>query len=105
MFNTSSKNGHLTEARQYADALHASLKADLDRIDSQVRTLKVEWLDTLERIERVLGRIAKRAERAGPPADISPTADPVPADPISARVWARRNAQKGPHVPNPVREA
>ena len=103
MFNIRSKNGHSTTARQEQDALYASLRADLDRIDSQVRTLKVEWLDTLERIERVLGRIAKRAERAGIPATDPPTAEPAqPVDPITARVLARRRAAHG--VPGAVRE-
>lgn len=100
------KNGQSTYKRQDADALEARLRADLDRIDSQVRTLKVEWLDTLERIERVLGRIAKRAERAssnGAP----PVGELLPApDPITARVQARRAAHaRGPHVSDPVRQA
>lgn len=109
MFTNRSKTDHLTEVRQLDDALEARLRADLDRIDSQVRTLKVEWLDTLERIERVLGRIAKRAERAGaatPHADEQQHPGLPPLDPISARVMARRNAHhRGNHVPDSVREA
>lgn len=32
-----------------------------------MRLLKTEWLDTLDRLERIAGRLAKRAERAAAP--------------------------------------
>lgn len=35
----------------------------LAEVESQVRMLKGEWLDTLDRMERLAGRLAKRAER------------------------------------------
>lgn len=35
----------------------------LGELESQVRLLKTEWLDTLDRLERIAGRLAKRAER------------------------------------------
>ena len=35
----------------------------LDDVESQVRMLKTEWLDTLDKLERLVGRVAKRAER------------------------------------------
>lgn len=45
----------------------------LDDLESQFRMLKGEWLDTLDRLERLAGRLAKRAEReAGAPVLTSP---------------------------------
>jgi hypothetical protein len=42
----------------------ATLSRRLDDAESAIRSLKGEWIDTLERNERMLGRIVKRAARA-----------------------------------------
>jgi hypothetical protein len=75
------------------DALYASLRHDLEEVEHQVRMLKTEWLDTLEKLERVQARLTKRAERAqkAQPVDQERSFE-MKTDPISARVWARRNA-------------
>jgi hypothetical protein len=36
----------------------------LEDVESQVRMLKTEWLDALDRFDRLAGRITKREERA-----------------------------------------
>lgn len=53
----------------------ATLSRRLDDAESKVRGLTTEWLDTLERIERVLGRMVKRSERA-----VRAGSDPAPAN-------------------------
>ncbi len=40
-----------------------TLTGRVDDVESAVRRLKTEWLDTLERIERIAGRLSKRAQR------------------------------------------
>ena len=51
------------EPRATADAL-ATLARRLDDAESALRRLHVEWTDTLDRVTRMAGRVAKRAERA-----------------------------------------
>lgn len=50
----------------------------LAEVESQVRMLKGEWLDTLDRMERLAGRLAKRAEReqGAPALTQAPQAEP-----------------------------
>ncbi len=43
-----------------------TLRRRLDEAESAIRLLKTEWLDTLDRIERIAGRLAKRAVRDAP---------------------------------------
>lgn len=45
----------------------------LDEVEGALRTLKLEWADVLDRLERIAGRLAKREQRdapvlTGPPA-------------------------------------
>lgn len=49
--------------RAAADDRLSTLSRRLDDVESKARTLTAEWLDTLDRIERVLGRLVKRGER------------------------------------------
>jgi hypothetical protein len=81
---------------QDADRL-GTLSRRLDDIESRVRTLTSEWLDTLDRIERVLGRLVKRGQRAqaategedasspGNGAALSSDAAPAPGDEVARR--------------------
>ncbi len=73
-------------------------------LEGQVKALRLEWDDTFERLERILGRLNKRAARAAQ-ADAEPH-DPEAGkglvagdgkdpflealDPISRQVWERR---------------
>ncbi len=47
-----------------------TLSRRLDDVESTVRSLKTEWLDTLDRLERIAGRLAKRAQRDGQAAGV-----------------------------------
>ena len=52
----------------------ATLSRRLDDAESKIRMLTGEWQDTLDRMERILGRLNKRAARAEAPA---PEPEPV----------------------------
>jgi len=70
-----------------------TLTRRLDDAESKVRTLTTEWLDTLDRIERILGRLTKRAQRADAPPDVaSPQVNGETAeDPVQRIIRIRRN--------------
>jgi hypothetical protein len=66
-----------TPPPETADLLR-TLSQRIDDSERVLRGLKTEWLDTLERLERIAGRLAKRAQRAipGAPADGAPDEGP-----------------------------
>lgn len=41
-----------------------TLSRRLDDVESEVRRIRVEWRDVLDRLDRLAGRIAKRQQRA-----------------------------------------
>lgn len=41
-----------------------TLSRRLDDVESKVRTIGLEWNDTIDRLERLVGRFTKRAQRA-----------------------------------------
>lgn len=81
------------------DRLSTALRR-LDDAESQLRLLKTEWLDTLDRLERIAGRLAKRAERDGRSVLAAETpAAPDQAPPPVSRALAdvlRRRARHSP---------
>lgn len=67
-----------------------------------MRSLKGEWLDTYERVQRLVGRIAKRDERAGePPAGSSgtPAVSSVRLEVMKRRAPAPRGPASGNEGP------
>lgn len=79
------------------------LVKDVAELQDDMRRLKLEWEDTYERVHRALARLNKRARDAAaaeearqdaPGATISPEVAsypaPIPMDPISAAIHARR---------------
>lgn len=61
--------------RQDSSDRLATLSRRLDDAESTLRMLKTEWLDTLERLERMVGRFAKRREREAA-REATPEAEP-----------------------------
>lgn len=53
-------------SRKGADEVPATVERRLADAESTLRTLKTEWYDVLDRLERMAGRLAKRAERERP---------------------------------------
>ena len=51
------------EEKRTADAVQTLVRR-VEDLDSALRRIQVEWSDTLDRLTRMAGRIAKRAERA-----------------------------------------
>ena len=77
-----------------------TLSRRLDDVESQLRMLKTEWTDTLERLDRMLGRIVKRSARAlaseAAPADLpEPGSESSPASSLD-EVAVRRSARAFP---------
>jgi len=60
----------------------------LERLETGYATLRNEWLETLDMLNRVLGRITRRAghDNPKPPEHIAPAVDA-----ITARILARRH--------------
>ncbi len=84
-------------ARRLNDRLEklADRLADLER---DMRTAKLESLETYDKIHRLFGRIAKRTAIDTPPPAPPPDGGqiaPMDIDEISARIHARRAAGKG----------
>jgi len=88
--------GHRKSLRKLTERL----EAHEDRLDDHqraMRTLKLEWEETYDKIHRLFGRIAKRTAidaplpKIGPPELAEPT-DGI--DEISAKIHARRSAGK-----------
>lgn len=75
-----------------------TVKARLEELESGHRRIKVEWEDVLDRMERMMGRLNKRAQRDAPAAAANGTAHgesestPSPAD----MVRLRRSGRGGP---------
>ena len=72
----------------------------LDRLEKQQSELKLirgEWHDTLDRINRLTGRLAKREQLDRPAEEHVPNANGTKKeiDPISAQILARRSAGRG----------
>ena len=76
------------------DAL-ATLSRRIDDVESTVRLLKSEWLDTLDRIERIAGRLAKRAVRDAP-RDEAPDGAHTPVQGSFDPIAIRRNGGRFP---------
>jgi hypothetical protein len=85
------------------------LEEAMEKLQRGFRQIEAEWLDTLDRNKRIMGRIAKRAEvvekadeRGLAPADGIPldrTAEFLSKlDPTSRRIWERR-LRSGAHIP------
>lgn len=72
----------------------ATLARRLDDAESQVRMLKTEWLDTLDKLERLTGRLAKRAQRDAP-APVNGAEEPHQA-PMPDVVALRRSRMVNP---------
>lgn len=70
--------------------------ADLER---QVQSVKLEWLETLDKVERWMQRTIKRTQLEPP--DAAPAPSPHDGlDPVSARLLARRH-RRGMAPPPP----
>ncbi len=80
------------------DRLSTALRR-LDDLESGHRLLKTEWLDTLDRLERIAGRLAKRAERDGKHvlAEEGPAA-PVASPPPASRALLDVQRRRAPRV-------
>lgn len=70
----------------------------LDALEGREKTLRLEWADVLDRLERIAGRLAKRAHRDAPVLSPETGGDHVPpqAPPVSpamAAVMRRRGVR------------
>lgn len=65
--------------KQAHDDERGTLSRRLDDVESATRLLKSEWVDVLDRLERIAGRLAKRAERDGHAAGVLTGPEPPPA--------------------------
>ncbi len=70
------------------------LREDFDKLRRDFRGIEQEWLDTLDRNKRVMGRIVKRAQSAevltDQPDEQTNGPDLSKMDPISRKIWQRR---------------
>ncbi len=89
------------EPDSVGDRLLTALRR-LDDLESGQRLLKTEWLDTLDRLERIAGRLAKRVERDGKATGVlsgglaaSPESPPAPVSEAMRQVLARRAHREG----------
>ena len=78
-----------------------TLAARLDDVESRLKLLTGEWNDVLDRLDRMVGRVVKRAQRDGapsliPPADGGPVAPAAAVGAAMAQVLARRLRKTGP---------
>ena len=80
-----------SETQETRDRL-GTLSSRVDDLESTARKLRVEWHDVLDRLERVMGRLNKRAQRAAEAADVEEAAPP---NPILDEV-AKRRARLSP---------
>jgi hypothetical protein len=71
----------------------------VDDIESDARKLRGEWLDTLDRVNRLAQRVAKRAERElkSLDAEAQTGTEPAPQGDAADRILAiRRGPRVGP---------
>lgn len=61
MYGNTSRMWPFTKRRTDDDL--ATLTRRIDDMESAFRRLEVEWMDTLDRLKRLAGRVSKRAER------------------------------------------
>lgn len=81
------------------------LEEAFEKLTRDQKRLDLDWLDTLDKVKSLMGRIAKRAEvvergsaerapgdsdRSHPP-NVGDAGGLAPVDPISAKILARRN--------------
>jgi len=75
---------------------------ELAALQADMRTLRLEWEDTYERVLHALRRLSKRAqdakEKDGVPERVDPRM-PVGLDEKSAAIWRRRLTRGGEGVP------
>lgn len=70
---------------------------EVDTLKRRVHTMEVEWMDTLDRLKRMMGRMVKeraRAEAAQPDVEVAEHGELPPTssiDPISANILRRRS--------------
>lgn len=74
----------------------AEVEEELDTLKRRLHTMEVEWLDTLDRMKRMLGRVVKERARAeaAQQEEVQEETAPTPSpglDPISARILSRRS--------------
>lgn len=76
-----------------------TLSARLDDVESSVRKLRVEWQDVVDRLERIMGRMNKRAARqAQAEAEAEAEVEAPPSHPVDDEVTKRRTRLFGPGV-------
>lgn len=66
----------------------------LDTAEAQLRTLRTEWVEQLDKFQHLVERFVKRVERSekgNGAARGEAEAAPLGVDPISARILARRS--------------
>jgi hypothetical protein len=95
---------HRKSVQQSDDTLR-TLKNSIEDLQSDVRRLRGEWEDALDRFERIMGRLNKRAQRDAPPPPADGVGRPVrvngapeaevPADPLD-EVLIRRSGRRWP---------
>ncbi len=80
----------------------ATLSGRVDDTESAIRKMRAEWQDVLDRMERILGRLNKRARRAAMPVEEESEAsnDGEVAAPVSDfdREMQLRRGGRGPQV-------
>ena len=68
----------------------------LAEVERELHSVKLEWLDTLDKVERWMHRSIKRAPIEPPPEQPPAPADEMPGvDPISATLLRRRGRVRG----------
>lgn len=73
-----------------------TLSRRLDDVESKVRTLTGEWHDTLDRLDRQVGRLVKRQSRALAREESEEVAEPAPQGPVDIVALRRsRGARPG----------
>jgi hypothetical protein len=87
-----------------APAVPATVEERLDEVERAVHSLKLEWLETSDKVERWMHRSIKRAqvEQLDPQNLVSPpSSETNGVDPISAEILRRRGRVRGAGQPGP----
>lgn len=82
---------------QESEDTQRTLERRIDEVESVLRRIKVEWEDVLDRLERMMGRLNKRAQRDATPEPANNTVTPSPS-PMDV-VLRRRAGHARPGLP------
>jgi hypothetical protein len=73
----------------------ATWRERLGDVESDLKRIRVEWEDTLDRFERIMGRLNKRAQRETAQEEAPATPAPPARAPVPDEVAIRRRMRPG----------